>query len=78
MLTHWSTGEIAEVKHTEEQLIGRTHCKQDILKYNKIHVRCHQNGIFMVIILFNRQIYRRHSVGMCIIESDAIRMVYLW
>ena len=32
----------------------------------------------MVIILLNSQIHRRHSVGKCIIESDTIRMVYLW
>ena len=34
----------------------------------------------MVILLFNRQIHRIHSVhsiGKCIIESDTISMVYL-
>ena len=32
----------------------------------------------MFITLFNRQIHRRYSVAKCIIESDTIRMVYLW
>ena len=32
----------------------------------------------MVILISNRQILRRHSVAKCIIESDTIRMVYIW